>query len=69
METSIETARRFQDLVSLESHDMPYLFDEVFSVGEWGTKSLSKRKFKLLKKIDGEIPAMPNVRRLVAAEE
>ena len=52
MATSIEMANRFEDLIDLQSHDMPYSFDKIFSTEGWGAKSLSKKKFKLLKKID-----------------
>lgn len=58
MPTPMETARRFQDLMSLESHDVPYLFDKIFSAEGWRARSLSKKKFKLLKKIDSQVRAM-----------
>lgn len=53
-------ARGFEDLMSFESHDMPYFFDKIFSVEGWGAKSLSKKKFKLLKNIDIQVRAMLN---------
>lgn len=60
MVTSLETARQFQDLMNLGSHDMPYFFDKIFSAKGWRERSLSKRKFKLLKGIDKQIRAMLN---------
>lgn len=60
MATSIEMAKRFEDLIDLQSHDMPYSFDKIFSTEGWGAKSLSKKKFKLLKEIDSQIRAMLN---------
>jgi hypothetical protein len=50
--TTIATAKRFQDLLDLESHQEPYAFDKIFSAEAWGAKSLSKKKLKLLKKVD-----------------
>lgn len=60
MTISIKEAKRYEDLMSLESHDMPYCFDKIFSTEGWGAKSLSKKKFKLLKNIDSQIRAMLN---------
>ena len=59
----IEDAKRFQDLLDLESHNMPYFFDHVFNDEGWRARSLSKKKFKLLKKID------PEIRKLLKADE
>ena len=55
---AIETAKRFEDLLELESHHAPYVFDRIFSDEDRGARSLSKKKFKLLKRIDGEVRAM-----------
>ena len=60
MLTSIKEAKRFEDLMSLESHNMPYFFDRIFSAEGWGAKSLSKKKFKLLKNIDKKIQEILN---------
>lgn len=60
MAISIKAVKRFEDLMGLESHDMPYSFDKIFSVEGWGAKSLSKKKFKLLKNIDNQIREMLN---------
>lgn len=55
MVISIEEAKRFQDLLELSSHDMPYSFDRIFEAKGFFRKRLSKKKFKLLKRIDEQI--------------
>lgn len=60
MVSSIREAQQFEDLLRLSSHDMPYLFDKIFSAEGKDAKSLLQKKFKLLKSIDREVREMLN---------
>jgi len=51
----VETAQSYEELMNLGSHDMPYIFENFFSTEGWGAKSISKRKFKLLKEINKQV--------------
>lgn len=55
---TIDSARRFEDLHGLTSHDMPYDFGKVFNGENRGARSRSRKKFKLLKKIHHQIQGM-----------
>jgi hypothetical protein len=54
----VETAQSYEELMNLGSHDMPYIFENFFSTEGWGAKSISKRKFKLLKEINKQVLSM-----------
>jgi len=60
MITSIKEAERFEELMSLDSHDMPYLFEKIFSAKGSDGKSISEKKFKLLKSVDKEVQEILN---------
>ncbi|MFA5293389.1 MAG: hypothetical protein WC496_10190 [Phycisphaerae bacterium] len=58
MSTEIDSAKKFEDLLNIKKHNTPYFYDKLFSADGWKAKSLSKKKFKLLKKIHNQIEAM-----------
>jgi len=55
---TIAEAHKFQDLIEWQDHGLPYHFDKIFPTEGWGSKSLCKRKFRLLKRVDPVIRAM-----------
>jgi hypothetical protein len=54
----VETAQSYEELMNLGSHDMPYIFENFFITEGWGAKSVSKKKFKLLKEINKQVLSM-----------
>jgi len=66
MSAAIDSAMKYEDLLGMENHDLPYLFESIFLTEGWGAKSLSKKKFKLLKKIHNQIEAMLREKEKVA---
>lgn len=57
MSTTVEAARRFQELLS-DGEEGPYVFSRMFSDDSRADRRRSKRAFKLLKKIDRPLRAM-----------
>ncbi|MFA5794249.1 MAG: hypothetical protein WC980_04195 [Candidatus Brocadiia bacterium] len=57
-ETTIQSAKKFQQLLELKSHSMPYLFDKVFDNSGFFARRHSKKKLKLLKGIDEKLRLM-----------
>lgn len=58
MDPSLRQARRFEDLLALEKQDGPYVYAGIFSDAGFQARRLSKKKFRLLKRIDGHIQPM-----------
>lgn len=58
MHPTLVRARRFQDLLALDAHDAPYVYQSIFSDDGWRARSLSKKKFALLHRIDDALRAM-----------
>ncbi len=56
-------AKRFQDLLEPGVEQPTYLYSQIFSDDGFGVRSLSKKKFKLLRRID------PLLRRILIEEE
>lgn len=52
MHPVLQRADRFQDLLELEEHDAPYRFGSIFETEGWWARRHSKKKFKLLGRID-----------------
>lgn len=63
MSVTLERATRFQDLCALESHGEPYVFRTIFDEKGWRARRLSKKKFKLLRRVD------PKLRQVLEAGE
>lgn len=53
----VRRAERFQDLLAIPGGDGPYRFTRMFRESTWRDRWLSRRKFRLLKRIDGAIRA------------
>ena len=51
----VQQAMQFQDLLKTESGRTPYLFGEMFEDGGFMARLRSRRRFKLLKRIDEEL--------------
>ena len=66
MSAAIDSAMKYEDLLGLENHTLPYFFETIFPTEGWGAKSLSKKKFNLLKKIHKQIEAMLREKEKVA---
>jgi hypothetical protein len=58
MTNGLGQAKRFQDLLGHPDPGAPYDFTAVFTAKTWGERRLSKRRFKLLKRIDPRIREM-----------
>jgi hypothetical protein len=58
MDPNLRQARRFEDLLALETHDAPYVYAGIFSDAGFQARRLSKKKFKLLRRIDEHIQPM-----------
>ena len=58
MATGLSDATRFQDLLDRPDTDGPYDFPTIFPAKGWGDRRRSKKKFKLLKRIDPEVREM-----------
>lgn len=58
MHSTLEGARRFQDLLTLTDHDAPYVYSGIFDDTGFRARRLSKKKFKLLKRIDEALRPM-----------
>jgi hypothetical protein len=58
MHPTLEQARHFQDLLALNQHDAPYVYTSLFSDKGFRARSLSKKKFKLLRRTDEAIRPM-----------
>lgn len=63
MPDGLNQAKRFQDLLDHPDPGSPYDFPAIFASKTWAERRLSKRKFKLLKRID------PQVREMLAEDE
>ena len=58
MEPNLEQAHRFEDLLALKTGDSPYVYAGIFSdEGFWARRN-SRKKFKLLKRIDEDLRPM-----------
>ncbi len=58
MHQTIARSKRFEDLLDLQQHDLPYAFDSIFKREGFFARRLSVRKYKVLKNIDGRLRAM-----------
>lgn len=58
MASAIAVAESFQDILAHPPRESPYDFQRIFRADTWGARRLSKKKFKLLRKLDSEIRAM-----------
>jgi hypothetical protein len=58
MHSTLEGARRFQDLLTLHEHDAPYVYSGIFDDTGFRARRLSKKKFKLLRRIDDALRPM-----------
>lgn len=52
MQSPLQRADRFQDLLRPQTHESPYRFDSIFEEDGWWARRHSKKKFKLLRGID-----------------
>lgn len=60
MHPLLERADGFEDLLRVPSHDLPYRFDTIFDDESRGARRRSKKKFKLLRRIDEKLREMLN---------
>lgn len=51
----VHRARRFEELLSIPGGDGPYVFTRLFRESSWRERWLSRKTFRLLKRVDGEI--------------
>lgn len=58
MEASLRQARGFRDVLASATQDGPYVYTGIFSDAGFLARLLSKRKFKLLKRIDERLRPM-----------
>lgn len=54
---AIRQAKSFEDLLAIPGGDGPYRFTSIFKESDWRERRRSKRRFRLLRRIDGEIRA------------
>lgn len=52
---TVRRASSFKELLAIPGGDGPYRFTTIFRESDWRERRRSKKKFKLLKRIDGEI--------------
>lgn len=55
MNSTIQQASRFEDLLTNEQSEEAYAFSTIFDQKNWRTRQRSKQKFKLLQRLDSKI--------------
>lgn len=58
MHPTLRRADRFEDLLALADDETPYVFSSIFSDAGFLARRLSKKKFKLLRRIDDRLRTM-----------
>ncbi len=58
MHPTLSQASNFRDLIALEGHDAPYVYSAVFPSSTFRERSASRKRFKLLQRVDEELRAM-----------
>ncbi len=58
MHPTLSRANNYRDLITLEGHDAPYVYSAVFPSSNFRERSASRKRFKLLQRIDEELRAM-----------
>ena len=58
MAVSLKEFRRYEDVLALKNHGLPYRFDQIFRTDSWGAKRASKQKLKILQKFEGMLSRM-----------
>jgi len=58
MAVSLKEFRRYEDVLALKNHGLPYRFDQIFRTDSWGAKRASKQKLKILQGFEGMLTRM-----------
>lgn len=65
MHSPFSNARSYRDLLNVRDNTSPYQFDSLFSDSGWGNRALSRKKFKLLRRIDEKLRSVLGPEELV----